>query len=121
MGQISVGGGNHADVYAGLFGIADAQKFVGFQYPQQFGLQIERHLANFVQEDCAFIRFGKESLAVAGGPGEGSGAVAEEFALQNVFAQRSAVYRHKRSRPARAAAVNRLGKHLFSGAGFAGQ
>src|SRR5208283_4988566 len=88
---------------------------------QQLGLQGWRHLANFIQQDGAFIA----ELEFAGlgvrRAGEGTRFVAEQLALQQVCGNRRAVDLQESSMRPRRELVNQAGKHFLAGATFAQQ
>ena len=58
IAQHAVGGAHHGDVH-GLRALgAQRGDFALLQHAQQVGLQAERHIADFVQKQCAAVRLG---------------------------------------------------------------
>ncbi len=113
------GGGHHAQVHRGRFGGADTQYLAFFQHAQQAGLQRQRQFADFVQEQGAAIcRLDQADTAATACAGEGAIAIAEQFRLQQRFADRSAVQCHEASTTT-AGGVQLARHQLLAGAGFA--
>jgi hypothetical protein len=56
---------------------ADALDFRFFEDAEEFGLHSERHVADFVEKDCAVLRLLELAEMASGGSGEGSFFVAE--------------------------------------------
>ena len=83
-------------------------------------MQLERHVADFVQKQRAAIGLLKAAAAHGLRAGKSAALVAEEFALQQVFGDGSGVDGHKRAIGARGMLVQRARHQLFAGAGFAG-
>ena len=83
--QVLVGGGDHAHV--GLDGVvpAHAVEMAVAQHPQQPGLQVERHVADFVEEQRAALGLLEAATAHGLRAGEGAALMAEQFTLQQVF------------------------------------
>ena len=63
---------------------ADGQERMPFQNAQQLGLALQRHLADFVEEQRAQVGLLEEADVVAVGAGERAGFVAEELAFHQV-------------------------------------
>jgi len=71
------------------------EKLLVLQHVQQLGLQAGRHLADFIQQDCAFVaqlEFSRLGMVRAG---EGSSFIAEQFALQQIGGNCGAIYFQK--------------------------
>ena len=98
---------------------ADALEAAFLQYPQQLDLHLQRHVADFVQEQRA--AFGKLEAAHAGGQraGEGAFLMAEQFAFQEVGGNRAAIHRHERVPGPARQFVNVARHHFLAGAGLA--
>ena len=80
---------------------------------------MQRQVGDLVQEQRAAIRGLEEAVAVGFGAGERTFAVAEEFALHQVFRDRAAIHRDERLFAARAVQVDRAGRELLAAAGLA--
>ena len=109
------------DVQVDRHGLIAAERhdFVLLDDAQQSRLQRQRHVADFVEEQCSAA--GLQDLA---GPsvlrcvGEGAARVAEQLALDQRFRNRGAVDGDER-RPATDAAVQDLGERFLAGTGRA--
>ena len=85
---------------------------------EKFGLQLQRQVADLVQEQCAAVGSLEPPDGLRDRPGEGSALVTEEFAFEQTRRNRGAVDRDKALMPARTGLVNRLRDQFLSGAGF---
>ncbi len=68
--QVPMGCDQNAHVDGNRFVSADAFHFAFFKHSQQLGLHGQRHIADFVQEDCAVLRLFELSRVACGRPGE---------------------------------------------------
>ena len=95
VGELTVGGGNNADIQVDQFGTAQALNFPLLQHPQQFRLQLDGHLGDLVEQQRAAV--GLFELAGTGlvGAGEGTLFVTKENRLQHVLGNRRTVQCHK--------------------------
>ena len=118
--QVLVGGGDHPHVDPDQLASADPEKLALGQHPQQPGLQRGRHVADLVQEQGAAMGLFETADMAPVGAGEGTGLVAEQFALQQLGRDGGGIERHERSGRARRFAVQGAGHQLLAGAGFAG-
>src|SRR5262249_44094392 len=116
--QITMRGGNDANVDADGLVAADAVDLPVFDDAQQFGLQRERHVADFVQEQGAAVGELKLAFAEPVAPSKGARFVTKQFILEQILVQRRAIQRNERLILARAVVVQRPGDKLFAGAGF---
>src|SRR6202012_3314360 len=86
----------------------------------QLGLDLERQLADLVEEDRAAAR-GDEQARLGGlGVGERALVVAEQLALEQLGRDRRAVDRDERPAGALAGGVDRARHQLLAGAALAG-
>src|SRR5208282_6629488 len=77
--EVGVGGRDDAGIDAHDFGAAQTLQFFLLQKPQQFGLQAQRHLANFVEKERASLRCLNSSGIGLGGSGKGAASVSEKL------------------------------------------
>ena len=102
--QVLVGGGDHTHI--GLDGgmPAHAVEVSVAEHPQQPGLQVERHVADFVQEQGAAVGLLKTAPAHGLRARECAAFVAEQLTLEQVFRDRGRIDGHERPVVACAAA-----------------
>ena len=79
--EVPVGGGQHSGLALPRGGLAHALKFPVLQHAQQLRLQLQRQLADFVQEQAAVARILEIAGPVALGAGERALGVAEQRGL----------------------------------------
>jgi hypothetical protein len=93
--EVAVGGGKDADF--GLdFGVtADAPGFAGFEEPEEFGLELDVHFADFVQEQGAARGLFDEPWAGAHGAGIGALFGAKQFRFHEFLGDGGAVQGHE--------------------------
>ena len=89
--EVAVGGGDHAHVDGAGALLADALELALLQHAQQLGLQLERDLADLVEEQRAAVGELEAADAVAQRAGERALLVAEELALEQLARDRRAV------------------------------
>ena len=91
------------DAHIGLqrFVAADAGEFALLQDAQDFALERQRHVADFVEEKRAAVALLEAADARAGRAGERAFLVAEEFALEQLLGNGRAVDRDEALRAAR--------------------
>lgn len=117
--QITVGGAENAHVHLYFAVATDAAEAAIAEKAQQLGLQIGRHLANFVEKHRALVgQLQQPRLAAALGAGEGAGGVAEQLALGQVLWQGGAVKRQERRGATHTDGVAGACHQLLAGAGF---
>jgi len=117
--QVAVGGGHDADVdFAGM-GVADAFDFAFLDDAEEFYLDIWGDFADFVEKDGAAVCAFEAADVVFDGAGEGAADVAEEFGLNEGFAEGGAVDGDEGVVFAVAVVVDGAGDEFFAGAGFA--
>ena len=116
--QVPVRGRENTDVDPCRRVGTDTGYFPGFQHPQELDLRRHRHVADLVEKQRASVGVFKLTDAVAGGVGERAPHMAEEFALQNVLAERGTVEGNEGLVLPRAVLMDGLGHEFFSGAGL---
>ncbi len=87
--------------------------------PQNFGLRLQAHVADFVEEQRAAVGLLKLSFLVGGGAGKRAFAMAEQFALDQVFGNGGAVHFDKHLVLAQALGMDGVGDQFFAGARLA--
>jgi hypothetical protein len=83
-------------------------------------LQLERHFADFVEEDRPAVGAAEQSMARSGGPCKGPALMAEHFGLEQFVWNRGTVNRHKGAVKPRRERMDRAGHDLLAGATFSG-
>ncbi len=89
------------------------------QHPQQLGLNVERQLADLVEEECRSVRDLEAADLARHGAGEGSPLPAEQLALHEARGQRGAVDFDHQLASTGTESVDRLGDELLARAGLA--
>ena len=117
--KVTVAGGENLDVHADFAFRAQPAEFPVLDGLEQLGLQVQRHFADFVEEQGAAIRLLDQAAMAAGGAGEGAGLVAEELRFQQVVGKGGAVEFDQRGGAAFASMMQDAGREALAGAGFA--
>ena len=97
---------------------AHLRQFAFLQYAQQFYLGLKRQLAHFVEKKCAAVRELDSSGLASQSAGEGSAHIAEEFGLDQIPGNGTAVDSDERAVVPAAVVMDRAGNQLFSGTGL---
>src|SRR5438093_9602168 len=111
---LAVGGRHDADVDLEFALPADPRDDPGLEHAQQAHLQLDRHLADLVEEERAALGALEEALVGACGAGEAATLVPEQLALDQGGRHRGAVERHERALSPAAELMHRLGDQLLS-------
>ncbi len=117
--QVAIRGREDPHVHLDRLVRADPRDLAALQHAQQLDLRGGRHVAYFVQKQRAAVGIFELADAVGRGVGERPANVAEQFAFQNVLAERCAVERYERLVLARTVLMDRLGDEFLAGAGRA--
>jgi len=120
LGEITVRGGDDADIHRHGLGAADAVDEAFLDGAEELGLQPHVHLADFVEQERAARGFLELADTAGDGAGEGALLVAEQLALEQRLGDGGAVDRDERARGALGTGVEVLGHHLLAGAALAG-
>ncbi len=96
--EILVGRGDYARLHPERFEAADARELAFLQHAQQLGLQLDRQIADFVEEERAAAGLLDLARAPLGRAGEGPALVAEEFAFEQSVRDGRAVHGDERRR-----------------------
>ena len=118
-GEVAVGGRNDAHIDRHLAFSTHRTQRALFEHAQQPGLQSQRQLTDFVQEQAAAAGVVKQTVTVLAGAGESALHMAEELAFDQLRGDRRAVEGHEGAMRARAAVVQRARHHLLASARFA--
>ena len=112
--QVLVGGRNYAHVGFHRTMTAYAVKVAVAQHAQQAGLQIERHVANFIEEQGAAVGLFKTPPAHRLRASESAALVPEQLGLEQVFGDGRGVDGHKRPTGTWRMLVQRARHQLFA-------
>src|SRR5690606_32834884 len=119
LAQVAIGRGNDADIHLLRPGGADRLELSFLEDAKQLGLELQRQLADLVEEDRSAVGEGKAPLALLGGAGEGALLVAEELALDESARHGGTIDLDERAIGSVAGAVNGAGDELLAGARLA--
>ena len=117
--QVAVGRRDQAEVDADRTVGADRIDLAVLQRAQQLHLDVERQLADLVEEERAAVGLAELADMLVGGAGEGALLVAEEDALDEIVGNRAAIDRDERSSAAVAGALDGARDQLLADARFA--
>ena len=96
-------------------GRTDALEFAGLEHTQQRGLQLQRDIGDFIQEQRAALREFESANTVGLGIREGAADVAEKLVLENTFREPAHVHGDQRFARTRRGGVQRPGDEPFAG------
>src|SRR6185503_12672038 len=82
--EIGIGRGEHPHIDRLRARLADRHDLALLQESQQLRLDVERQVADLVEEQGAACRRSNESLLIADGAGETAAAVAEQLAIGEI-------------------------------------
>src|SRR5579859_1989397 len=116
--EVAVGGRNNTDIHLDALVAADRTDFFFLQDAQQLSLQLQRQLANFIEEDRAPVGGLEQSLLRLQSAGEGAFFVPEKFAFNERGNERSAIDGHEGTSGERSPKVHGAGDEFFAGAAF---
>ena len=94
--QVLVRGGDDANIDLDRHVPANPVELAIGQHPQQAGLGVGRHVADFIEEQSAAIGLFKTAAAQVRSAGESAFFMAEQLGLHQVLGDRSHVQRDKR-------------------------
>src|SRR6266446_3269705 len=83
--EVGIGSGQDTDIDDPGFGRADAFKLASFENAQQFRLQVERHIADFVQQESAAVGQFKTAHTICFSIGKCALYMSEKLALEDTF------------------------------------
>src|SRR6201981_1707707 len=93
---------------------SDLREALFFQRSQHLRLRLQAHVANFIEEECASVGSLEFSFLASGGAGERSFDVSEEFALDQIFRDRRAIYLNESLVLAQALSMDGMRHHLLA-------
>src|ERR1017187_2564328 len=114
--QVLISGGDHAYVHRDRAAAAEALDLPLLQNAQEFRLEFQRKVADFIEKQRAAIRGLKASLALGNGARKGASLVPEEFTLQQRRGNRGTVNGYERLLAARAGSMEGLCHHFLPSA-----
>src|SRR6266853_2772845 len=118
--EIAVGGRHNAHVHFDLLITAYGADFFLLEKAQEFGLHLERKLADLVEKNGSGVGRLQQALLGTKSTGESAFFVAEQFAFDEGWDERSAVYGNKGKVGHGAAEVKGAGDQFLAGSAFAG-
>ena len=118
--QIDIGGGDQPHVHPDRLRSSQPLELLVLQNAQQFGLQLQRNISNFVEQQSPLIRQFQSADLLAHRSGEGSLLVAEQLAFQQSRGNGGAVHLDEAALLAPAHVVNHPRYAFFAGPGFPG-
>ncbi len=118
--QRLVRGCDHAHIDAHGHLAADAIELAFGQYAQQAGLQLRRHVADFIEEQRAAVGLFEAAATQCIGAGERTFFVTEQFGLEQIRSECGRVQRDEGLAGARAVTMQGAGDQFLARAGFAG-
>src|SRR5258708_5960253 len=119
--EVLVGRGNHADVDLDRARRSETLDLPFLQHPEDFGLRLRAHIADFVEEDGAAVRLLELADLLLGGPGERAFLVAEELRLDQLLRDGGAIDLDESVAAAQAVAVDGAPDELLAGAALSEQ
>src|SRR5690606_7689681 len=117
--KVVMGGHNQADVQLDGLVSPDAGDFPLLQHPQQFGLEVQVHFPDFVEEYGAAFRLFKAAYPARGSASKGAFFIAKQLALNKRIRDGRNVNGHKRFILSFEVVVYCLGNQLLTGSGLA--
>src|SRR5207248_285856 len=110
--------GDHPHVDARRLLVAHALELALLEHAQELGLELDRDLADLVEEERPAVRELEAAEPILDRPGEGALHVAEELALEELPRNRAAIHLDERSVAPRAPVVDRACDELLARAGL---
>ena len=117
--EVSIGGGDHANVDAQSAIAAEALELLFLEYAKEFGLKFERKVTDFIEKEGAAIRKFEAANFLRDRTGEGAAFVAKQFGFKEAGRDGGAIDFDEGALAARAEVVDGASNELLAGAGFA--
>ncbi len=118
--EVRVGRGEHADVHRLWTRLADRHDLALLQESQQLRLDVERQVADFVEEQRASDRRSNQSLLIGDRAGEAAAAMPEQLAVGQLARGRRAVVGQEHRGASWRADMNRARDEVLAGTAFPG-
>ena len=118
--QVHIGGADEPDIHRDGVGATHPHNTSVLNDPQQLRLQVQRNIANFIEEERSAVGLLKLAHMVRVRICESALDVAEQFALKQRFSNRTSIHRHHRLAAAQALSMYFARQHILAGAIFAG-
>jgi hypothetical protein len=119
--KLSVGSGHDAHVELSLLRSTDASHAACLEHAKEARLEIDRQLADFVQEERAAVGALEGAEVGSDGARERAALVSEQLALGQVGGDATAVEHDEGASRTSALLVKRMRQHVLAGAGLAEQ
>src|SRR4030042_2817778 len=116
--QVLVGSHNNSGINFYRFSASNRIELFLLQYSQELCLNRERHIADFIQEDGAFMSLRKEPFRIPDCTGKGTFFMSEQFTFQKSFRNGSTVYTNKGFIPSVTGEMNCFSNELLTRAAF---
>jgi hypothetical protein len=117
--KIPIGRSHYANIDPMSSTAAQSFELLLLQDAQQFRLEAEGHVADFIQKQRASVRSLESPYPLNYSTGESTSFMAEEFAFQKVRGDRGTVYLNERSGPAFTFLVDGTRDRFLTRSGFA--
>ena len=118
--QVHVGGADEPDVHRDGLRTANAHDAPVLDRPQQFRLQVQRNVADFIQEERPAVGLLELAHVVRMGIRESALDVTEQFTLEPRFGNGAGIHRHHRLSAPEAPGVDLPRQNVLAGSVFAG-
>ena len=92
--EVGISGGHHAHVHPYVLGTAQPLELALLQDAQQLGLQLQRHISDFVQKQGAAVGLLKASDTLVEGAGESPPHMSKQLGFQQILGERAAANRY---------------------------
>ena len=120
--QVSMRRANQREVHRNRLAAAERRYLPLLQYAQQACLHRQRHVTDFIEEQCAAVGLADATgRSLAAGAGKRAGDIAEEFGLDQGFRQGGAIHRDEWLVLARPRFVHGADEQFLADARFAEQ
>src|SRR6188474_3064387 len=111
--EIAIGCGNNADIDVDSSTTAHLFKLAFFKHSQQLGLQVERQLTNFVEENGAAVSNFKTSRPSSPGTGKRTFLMTKQLTLDQWSGKCGAIDFHQRSFMTRTKFMDSMGQQFL--------
>ena len=116
--QVAIGCCDQSNLYGDVLQPSDRSYFILLKNAQEFGLNLHREFAYFIQKKGAALRFLEKATFILVCAGESAFHMAEQFRLKQVGGKRRTVYRQKGLSFRFRGMMDQTGKDLFPRSAF---